>query len=73
MIIMFGLTIFVIIFVNHLLERMMTYLTKPFMSTTAVSFEKLTPKPFTRYLLLNLYKWTTSWFLTFLSIFDFSV
>ena len=72
-ILMISLAIFIVIFVNDVLEHFLIYLTKPTVPIVALSPRDSMPKSLFTYLLSNVYKWTTSWLLPFPRIFEFSV
>ncbi|CAF3297524.1 unnamed protein product [Rotaria socialis] len=71
MILMFGLSMFVVIFVNNLLEHFLIYITKSSTSITTVSSQNSMPESSFSYLLSNIYNWTTSWVLLISHIFSF--
>ncbi|CAF4251745.1 unnamed protein product [Rotaria sp. Silwood2] len=73
MILTFSLVIFIVIFLNNLLEYFLIYLTKPSISITTLSPTSSIPISSFTYLLNNIYKWTISWLLPFFRLFEFSV
>ncbi|CAF1084943.1 unnamed protein product [Rotaria sordida] len=73
MILMLSLVIFIVIFLNNLLEFFLIYLTKPSISITTLSSTNPIPISSFTYLLSNVYNWTISWLLPIFRIFKYSV
>ncbi|CAF3902391.1 unnamed protein product [Rotaria sordida] len=73
MILMLSLVIFIVIFLNNLLEYFLIYLTKPSISITTLSSTNPIPISSFTYLLSNVYNWTISWLLPIFRIFKYSV
>jgi hypothetical protein len=73
MILMITLAIFIVIFVNDLIEYFLIYLTKPAIPITGLSSSDSMPKSLFTDLLSNIYNWTTSWLSPVSRLFEFFV
>jgi hypothetical protein len=73
MILMISLAIFLVIFLNDLLEHFLIYLTKSSARIATLSPQDSMPKSLFANLLSNIYNWTTSWLLPFSRLFEYSV
>jgi hypothetical protein len=73
MILMITLAIFIVIFVNDLIEYFLIYLTKPAIPITGLSSSDSMPKSLFTDLLSDIYNWTTSWLSPVSRLFEFFV